>query len=145
MNSLLIMTAVISGFLSSSAWAHGEDRPGPHGGTIRMPGAFHTELVLLAKGEFKIYLLDINFKNPSTKKSELQVNYFGEASTKADCQAQRDHYYLCKLPQTVDFTKKGELKVVATRDGQPGAEVTYPLPLPSANASPSKEQTHHHH
>lgn len=144
MNSLLIITAIVSGFWSSLAWSHGEDRPGPHGGAIRMPGAFHTELVLLAKGEFKIYLLDLNFKNPSTKKSELQVHYLDKESAKADCQAQKNHYYLCKLPQPVDFAKKGELRVVATRDGQTGAEVVYPLPLPSVKPAPSEGKKHHH-
>lgn len=109
-----------------------------------MPGAFHTELVLLAKGEFKIYLLDLNFKNPSTKKSELQVHYLDKESAKADCQAQKNHYYLCKLPQPVDFAKKGELRVVATRDGQTGAEVVYPLPLPSVKPAPSEGKKHHH-
>jgi hypothetical protein len=144
MNSLLIMTAVITGFWSSLAWAHGEDRPGPHGGAIRMPGAFHTELVLLAKGEFKVYLLDVNFKNPSTTKSELQVQYLDKVSAKADCQIQENLYYLCKLPQTVDFTKKGELRVVATREGQGGAEVVYPLPLPNREEPPGKGKKHHH-
>lgn len=31
--------------LTFELFAHGEDHPGPHGGRIQMPGAFHTELI----------------------------------------------------------------------------------------------------
>jgi hypothetical protein len=35
------------------AWGHGEDKPGPNGGYIQMPGAFHTELVPVSDKVFK--------------------------------------------------------------------------------------------
>ena len=37
--------------MTSQSWAHGEDKYGPHKGFIRMPGAFHTELVLNGKNK----------------------------------------------------------------------------------------------
>ena len=47
--------------LSVNLFAHGEDKPGPHGGYIRMPGSFHTEVVK-EKAGYRVYLLDINWK-----------------------------------------------------------------------------------
>ncbi len=110
------------------AFAHGEDKPGPHGGFIRMPGAFHTEVVPQGKTELKVFLLDIEWKNPSINKSKLQVTLNDNSKTKAQCSI-NDNYYLCSFPTSVDLTKKGELKVLPQRDGQKGAEVSYKLPL----------------
>lgn len=112
--------------ISSLAYAHGEDKPGPNGGFIRMPGAFHTELVPMGKNILKVFLLDINWKNPSVTKSSLQITHNGKS--KADCKIQ-EKYYQCAFSKSVDLTKKGELKVSAQREEQKGAEVTYSLPL----------------
>ncbi len=106
-------------------WAHGEDQAGPHGGYIQMPGAFHTEVVSTGKDSLKIYLLDMEWKNPSVKKSSLKVTI---GKTKATCKAQ-ENFYHCVFPATIDLFKKGELKVIAQREGQSGAAAIYPLPL----------------
>lgn len=112
--------------VSSLAFAHGEDKLGPNGGFIRMPGAFHTELVPTGNNTFKIFLLDINWKNPLVTKSSLQITHNGKS--KAECKIQ-ENYYQCAFSKIVDLTKKGELKVLAQREEQKGVEVSYQLPL----------------
>lgn len=92
-----------------------------------MPGAFHTEFVPTGKSEFKVYLLDINWKNPSTKDSSLEVRSAG--GEKAKCEPKESLYYECRFPSKVDLAKKGELTVTAKRELQQGNEVKYPLPL----------------
>ena len=123
--SALILVCSLN-FIAIFAAAHGEDKEGPHGGFIRMPGAFHTELVSDGKNKLKIYLLDIQWKNPSIKKSEVLVNLNDKLNAK--CEAQKK-YFLCSFPKSVDLTKKGLLKVTAVREEQKGMEVSYPLPL----------------
>jgi hypothetical protein len=64
-----IFSAVLSvGVLSFS---HGMDKPGPHGGFVQMPGAFHTEVVPQKDGSLWVYLLDINIAEPSVRDSEV--------------------------------------------------------------------------
>jgi hypothetical protein len=121
------LAMVISIFLGSSfSFAHGEDKFGPHRGFVRMPGAFHTELVPIGKNKLRVFLLDIQWKNPSVIKSKVQIKYNGKIN--ADCEIQ-DNFYSCTFPKTVNLTKKGELKVTAEREDQKGMEVSYPLPL----------------
>lgn len=120
------LVSILLLIVSQLAFAHGEDKAGPHAGFIRMPGAFHTELVLSGKHELKVYLLDIDWKNPSVVKSNLQIIH--NDKDKALCQIHED-YYTCKFSDSVNLTKKGELKVLAEREEQKGAEVSYQLPL----------------
>lgn len=106
------------------AFAHGEEKPGPHGGHIRMPGAFHTEVVKEKEG-YRIYLLDINWKNPSVLDSSVSASiHAGEKKTDLNCSKESDSYF-CKssLPQ------KGDLNINAKREGQTGGVATYKLPL----------------
>ncbi len=121
------LVLILCGFFASSiTFGHGEDKFGPNKGYIRMPGAFHTELVSEGKDKLKVYLLDIQWKNPSVTKSNVQITLNGKE--KAQCEIKKN-FYLCQFPKTVDLTKKGELKVLAEREEQKGMEVTYPLPL----------------
>ena len=55
------------------AFAHGENVLGPNGGHIRMPGAFHTELVQTSDQGFKVFLLDVDWKNPVTSNSAVEA------------------------------------------------------------------------
>lgn len=126
--SLLALTFAIS------ALGHRENQPGPHGGVIRMPGSFHTELVVIG-GTAKIWLLDGNFKNPTTKNSTLSVKV---ANTEVHCVNNKDHFE-CHL--TREQQKAGELKVRAARSGLSGKEVTYPL----ATTSFERTDDHSHH
>lgn len=107
------------------AWAHGEDRPGPHGGFISMPGAFHVELVVKNDQSVMAYLLDMNWMNPTSKDSSIQITH---STTIAKCRVLSDHFK-CDFPATVNLSKTGELKVQAKRENQQGNSVTYSLPL----------------
>lgn len=114
-------------FSPAFANAHGENKPGPHGGFIRMPGAFHTEVVQVGADKAKIYLLDMNWKEPSVKNSKLEVRVGAKGS--ATCAIQAESYFLCSFPKGIDLSKKGTLKIKAQREGQMGNEISYELPL----------------
>ncbi len=114
--------------LSILTFAHGEDKFGPHKGYIRMPGAFHTEVVPVGKNEIKVFLLDIEWKNPSVARSAVKVSIISEKTTEATCVA-KDSYFLCSFPKQINLKKKAELQVLANREGQIGAVAKYNLPL----------------
>lgn len=143
MNKFLkVVCSSVFALSAQIAFAHGEDKPGPNGGFIRMPGAFHTEVIPVSKNELKIYLLDIKWEKPSVKKSSLQIKY--NDSTDAECKIQRN-FYTCTFPKSVDLTQKGNLKVTAERDGQKGMEMQYPLPFKLEAAKDSKDDHSGHH
>lgn len=112
---------------SLNLFAHGEDKPGPNGGFIRMPGAFHTEIVPIDARNLKVFLLDINWKNPSVQGSSLKMTHKGTGLVET-CKVETN-YYICSFPKKVDLTKKSELFVEAKREEQVGAVVSYDLPL----------------
>jgi hypothetical protein len=124
------------------AWGHGEDKPGPNGGFIRMPGPYHTEIVPLGTNKIKVFLLDINWKNPSVQKSTLSIDHRSQTNVKADCVIKDSISYLCSFPKDVDITKKGKLIVNSQREGQKGMETSYDLPL---RLEPSKDTHKVHH
>jgi len=126
MNKFLIgiITTALFSSLSIDVFAHGEDRHGPHGGYIRMPGAFHTEVVKEKQG-YRIYLLDINWKNPTVENSSVQASLeVGGKKTHLICSQEKDSYF-CKSTQK----PKGQLNVLAQRQGQAGGVAIYKLPL----------------
>lgn len=112
---------------ASSAFAHGEDKPGPHGGVIRMPGAFHTEVVAQGDNAIDVYLLDINWKDPTVKDSSVSVSHVdGKRLTALKCQA-RENLFSCEAGSRA--LRSGALYVKSSRLRMEGIEVTYPLPL----------------
>lgn len=113
--------------VGTTANAHGESAPGPHGGEIRMPGAFHTEAKVEGRAVV-VRLLDIQFKNPTTRNSvvEARLDRDGKAAS-LSCKAEKDRFN-CALPKG-EMAQTGRLFVKANRDGAPGAEVSYDLPL----------------
>lgn len=115
-------------FAASFALSHGEDKFGPHKGFVRMPGAFHTEVVPVSKDKIKVFLLDMGWENPSIKDSNVVLE-IKQASKKSllDCTPATDHYS-CKLPKGFDL-KSGTLELQATRESQKGNLATYELPL----------------
>ncbi len=123
----IICTAII--LLSTSlALAHGEDKPGPSGGHIRMPGGFHTELTLDDHQGAHIFLLDMNFKNPTVKDSEIKMKFVsGKKEVPFSCSIMGGNHFHC-VPKS-QYASKGELKIIATREKAVGQEVTYKLPL----------------
>lgn len=134
-------SVISSALLASLAHGHGEDKLGPHGGFIRMPGVFHTELVPDGTNGLKVYLLDVNWKNPSVKDSSVKIRY-GKKGELAKCEAKEELYYSCRFSGKVDVTKMGLLSVTSTREKQKGNEVTYPLPLKLVDYD--KEHEGHH-
>jgi len=111
-----------------SAFAHGEDKPGPHGGIVRMPGALHTEVVASGAQAFNVYLLDINFKEPTTDRSSLKVTLKkGDQSESIPCAASGE-FFRC-TSNSADALSAGELIVEANRNGVQGVPISYPLPL----------------
>ncbi len=114
------------------AFGHGEDKPGPNGGYIRMPGAFHTEVVP-EKESFRVYLLDVAWQNPTVKNS--YVRYSGTGQKEIRCRAKKT-YFLCPFPKGVKLDK-GRLQISSQREGTTGADALYDLPLKfSTPASP---------
>jgi hypothetical protein len=134
-----IMLSFLFMFSSTIAFAHGEDKLGPNGGFIRMPGAFHTEIIPDSKNKLKVYLLDMQWENPSVVKSNLKVIHNGK--TEAACTI-KDTFYVCIFPKSVNLKKKGKLKLIAEREEQKGMEVSYPLPLKLQ--TPDDGQGRHH-
>jgi len=125
--------------------AHGEDKSGPHGGFIRMPGAFHTEVVLKNPQSILIYLLDMDWRKPTVQDSQVTVTAatVAAAQTKIEgkCKVQ-EQAFLCEFPSGVDLTKKGELVVKANREKMQGNEAKYELPL---KLKPAKVDHSGHH
>ncbi len=113
--------------LPSLAWAHGEDKLGPHGGYVRMPGAFHTE-VKISGHEVQVYLLDMEWKNPTVENSTVRVSYQGDAKiSKLKCNALKNEFS-CELPKSFN-SKRGKLRVTAVRNGAKGGVAEYNIPL----------------
>ena len=129
MKILKSLVSAILVFSTSFVFAHGEDKPGPHGGVIRMPGAYHTEVVLLGASKLKVYLLDIHWKNPSVKDSSVSVT-FGEE--KIQCEKERE-FFVCTFDESVDLKSKGKLVVESIREKQRGNLVEYEVPLKVGN------------
>lgn len=124
MKTLSLLLSLFLTSLPLNTFAHGENKPGPHGGYIRMPGAFHTEVVKEKDG-YRIYLLDINWKNPSVADSSMTASIrAGQNKTDLVCRKESNSYFC--LSKSAD---KGELNIAAKREGQSGAAVSYQLPL----------------
>ena len=119
---------LIGAFSGSIALAHGEDKPGPHGGFIRMPGGFHTEVLPTGKNKLKIFLLDIEWKNPSLKNSSIEARIDSGPKKAVGSCVQKDDYYECTFPK-IDLRKNGNLFIKPKREGQQGMEINYELPL----------------
>jgi len=123
--NLAILTA------ATNAFGHGEDTAGPHGGEIRMPGAFHTELVITKDPKvLRVYLLDISFKDPVTQGSDVTLTFVPKLSAGVDqtvvCRPMRD-YFECVFRAPL-LRKAGTLEIVANRQGVKGDKAVYWLP-----------------
>jgi hypothetical protein len=111
------------------ATAHGDDKPGPNQGYLQMPGAFHTELVLSKDQSVHIYLLDMEFKNPTAKDSSVEVTYQdGGKSIPFKCAVMDTNHFHCVASEKYSI-KKGHFIVKATREKAVGNVATYKLPL----------------
>lgn len=126
--SIFIIIPTIILLAVSVTLAHGEDKPGPHGGHIRMPGNFHTELVADQNGVYRVYLLDMQFKNPIVINSDVET-YIQKGKKKINlkCSVAGAEFFLCKTARPL---KSGELVINAKRDGVSASlGAQYKLPL----------------
>lgn len=151
----LMMLFIAAPFLTlTTAHAHGEDQPGPNGGFVRMPGAFHTELVLADANRYEIYLLDMGFKNPTTENSTVSTTFLDskKRTTNVSCKASGTKF-LCTIPKNIatagfDIRKEqaGKISVLAKRGTSQGNSMSYDLPLKHAieKKSDSGHDGHHH-
>lgn len=129
--SLVLATVAVSG----RGFAHGDDRPGPHGGHVRMPGAYHTELVPFAdKTGVKVYLLDISFADPVTEQSWVRLIYETEDATSVTECAVKDDYFECRLPTGAKLDT-GKFVISSSRRGSRSTAAVYSLPLEYRNAA----------
>lgn len=130
----LVLAVTGSLFKPTRVWAHGEDKPGPHGGVIRMPGAFHTEVMADGKGGVRVYVLDIGFKNPTTDNAAIKAAVIkqGETRTELSCKAENE-YFTCSGTGPLKLDT-GELVLEASRDGAAALPAIYPLPLTHSKA-----------
>lgn len=126
---IILLLALTLSFAPVRVFAHGENTPGPHGGSIRMPGLLHTEVLQSDIQHLRVYLLDIEFKNPVTTNSTLKVSIKGAKESKElKCSPDKE-YFLCEVSDP-EILNQGELIVEANREGQAGAPVSYKLPVP---------------
>ncbi|QDK38098.1 hypothetical protein [Bdellovibrio sp. NC01] len=131
---------------SLNVFAHGEEKPGPHGGHIKMPGGFHTELEMDPQQGAHIFLVDMNFENPTVKDSSIQARFkSGKTEIPFTCSVMGGNHFHCvpskKLPAS------GQLLIKATREKFVGNEVAYDLPLKAfaSTDAPAKTEDHSHH
>lgn len=112
--------------VSSDLLAHGMNKLGPHGGFINMPGAFHTELV--EKGsQMRVYLIDMNFKNPTVADSSVTISYKGKKTTQVSCIKEKD-YFICEKPSE-GLKNFNEISISAIRNKNKARDAVYKLPL----------------
>ena len=119
--------------------AHGELKSGPHGGEIRMPGAFHVEVVATSVS-MNVYLLDMQFKEPKIANSSVNVTLCRDGEQLAlECQVvNSEKMFRCLLPNDKELNV-GSLLVSATRDGLPAEPMHYKLPLKWSDTTTTTE------
>lgn len=93
-----------------------------------MPGAFHTEIVQINAHQVKVYLLDIEWKNPSVKDSTVEISFEADQKSNAKCEKQTSEF-ICTFDKSVDLNLKGKISVKTSREKQPGGIVEYVTPL----------------
>jgi hypothetical protein len=141
--SFLKLSLVLFLFFTSIGHSHGEDKLGPNGGYIRMPGAFHTEVVMDGSNKMRVYLLDMNWKNSSVKDSALEVTVMQSNQTNKGICVIVDNYYSCELPEGFNL-KPGTMKVKAQRKKLKGTAV-YELPLQLKKIEKTEKNHGGHH
>lgn len=109
-----------------------------------MPGAFHTELKPLGPSSFDLFLVDMEWKNPSVENSSLSVvlNQGKKDEATLDCRKKEDRY-TCSLGKKRSFKKGDVLTIQASRMGAPGIPVKYPYPFLPASAGEGGGHGHH--
>lgn len=121
------VSLTLSLILMPACYAHGEDKPGPHNGAVRMPGNYHVE-VIPDKDALNVMLLDANFKNPTVLNSSIKVKIkHGRNAYVLRCESM-DNYFSCPVNANM-LAQKGTLQIESERQQTEGDPVEYPLPL----------------
>jgi hypothetical protein len=146
MKQLIYLIAV--SVISMKSFGHGESKPGPNGGFIRMPGAFHTEVIPDKKdSSFHLFLLNLEFKNPTVENSSVEavVEQKRNKKVKFSCEVMGGSHYHCK-PDGKYSMSSGKLTLKVKREGAEGV-AEYQLPLKWANDkdSSNSEMDHSKH
>ena len=123
------------------ARAHGENKLGPHEGYIRMPGSYHTELVLNHDDSISVYLMDINNKNPEVKNSSVELTYINKSKSISFTCYPIDDHYSCKSNDKMN-SKQGKLILKAIRSNVKSNASIYELPLRLAGEKNSEHKGH---
>lgn len=132
--------------ISVNVFAHGEENPGPHGGHIKMPGGFHTELEMDPQQGAHIFLLDMSFENPTVKDSSVQARFkSGKTEIPFTCSVMGANHFHC-VPQK-KLPARGQLLIKPVREKAVGNEVIYELPLKpfAVTETPVQAEDHSHH
>ena len=118
---------------SGQAWAHGMSKPGPNGGFVQMPGAFHTELVLSGSSGFEVFLLDEEIKHPTTRRSSVVVSVKqGQGEIKIPCDKATDHF-TCHLPEGFRLKLGDSILIRSNRAGSAQGISIYKMPFKRAD------------
>lgn len=130
---------ILTVFVTSTciAQAHGENKPGPHGGHIKMPANFHTEVIPDKDGSFHVFLLDMQFQNPTIKDSEIKAYVkSGNNKTTLKCSVMGTNHFHCKGSKP---NLNGNLFLKAKREGTwASMDAQYELPLKAFEVQPEK-------
>lgn len=138
MKLVIILMAIC---LNTKAFAHGEDKPGPHGGKIEMAKNVHTEVNADKDGSFHIFLLDGNVENPTVKNSALEATIkSNNKDIKLNCSVMGGTHFHCKSKDA--RPKEGKLLLKAKRDSVE-VDVSYDLSMFNVNSKSSETHSHH--
>lgn len=124
--NIKIVTSLFLILFSSGSFAHGMNSLGPNGGYIKMPGAFHTELVDNGN-TMQVYLLDMGFKNPTTIDSSVKIKYHGDSHFDYLCKKSTNSF-ICEKPKN-GLKDYKEVVISVVRNKIQASEAVYSLPL----------------
>lgn len=107
------------------------DRPGPHGGFIRMPGRFHTEIRQEPDKTLSVFLLDEEFHEPLTGGSWVKgFIRRGEHENRLACQVEpADKRFRCRLPDGASLKDGDKVILDVQRKGTPPGRAVYNFPF----------------
>lgn len=120
------VTILLTTFMATNAFAHGMNKPGPNNGYVRMPGAYHVELVS-DKNVLKVYFLDMNFKPLAIDTATAKIVLKGFKEDKIQC-SKGTEFFSCDTKET-NMKKYKEIDVVSSKAGEKEATSKYALPL----------------
>lgn len=123
---LAFVTILLTFIIQNTVFAHGMGKPGPNGGYIKMPGAYHVELVS-SEAETKVYLLDMNFQKLDMSKSKVSMSLKGAKDFPVKCTKEVE-FFRCDIKGN-ELKMYKELTISSSKAGEASAPSVYKLPL----------------